>query len=92
MSWYKADGVMNAMAHRLDGVESKKNSFCTCVDDKCPCNPVNCEEGCTPCIAKNLAENEIPVCFYRKMEPDMSRNQDYSFKGFAAFVKKHLGE
>lgn len=60
--------------------------FCTCVDHECPNNPVNQEKGCTPCIAKCLAENEIPVCFYRKLKPDMSRKQDYTFKGFANFV------
>jgi len=52
---------------------------------------VNHEEGCTPCVAKNLAEGCIPVCFYRKIDPDMDRKQDYSFKGFARFVEDHLG-
>ena len=38
-------------------------NFCTCVDYECACNPARCELGCTPCVAKCLAENEIPVCF-----------------------------
>ncbi|ACZ19854.1 conserved hypothetical protein [Thermanaerovibrio acidaminovorans DSM 6589] len=65
--------------------------FCTCVDHQCSAHPVNHEEGCTPCVAKNLAEGCIPVCFYRKIDPDMDRKQDYSFKGFARFVEDHLG-
>ena len=40
-----------------------KVSFCTCNDYDCPFNPVNHNEGCTPCIAKNLKEREIPSCF-----------------------------
>jgi len=35
--------------------------FCTCVDYECPAHPVNHDKGCTPCIAKNLAEKCIPV-------------------------------
>jgi len=62
-------------------------SFCTCVDLACPCHPANHDRGCTPCIAKNLAEDSIPVCFFRKMEPDMDRQQDYTFEGFARFVR-----
>jgi hypothetical protein len=37
-------------------------------------------------------KEEIPVCFYRTMEPNMDRKQDYTYKGFAAFVRKHKGE
>jgi len=55
----------------------------------CPNNPVNHDYGCTPCIAKCLSENEIPSCFFRKIDPDMDRKQNYSFAGFAEFVKKH---
>lgn len=65
--------------------------FCTCVDHACPCHPTNHDKGCAPCIAKNLADGDIPVCFYRKLEPDMSRDQDYSMRGFARFVKDHIG-
>lgn len=69
-----------------------KVPFCTCFDLKCKNNPRNHENGCTTCIAKCLAENEIPTCFYRKIEPDMGREQDYSFKGFADFVQDHEKE
>lgn len=70
----------------------KKNHFCTCVDDQCPNNPANTDEGCTGCIEECLMKEEIPVCFFRTMEPDMDRKQDYTYKGFAAFVRKHKGD
>lgn len=66
-------------------------SFCTCLDLECPAHPSKHDKGCTLCVAKNLAEESIPVCFYRKMEPDMSREQDYTFQGFARFVRGHKG-
>lgn len=64
-------------------------SFCTCVDHECPMHPVNHDKGCTPCISKNLNEGDIPVCFFRKLKPDMDRKQDYSVKGFARFVENN---
>lgn len=64
-------------------------SFCTCVDHECPMHPVNHDKGCTPCIAKNLNEGDIPVCFFRKLKPDMDRKQDYSVRGFARFVENN---
>lgn len=68
--------------------ERKKWSvpFCSCVDTACPNHPANHKLGCTPCIAKCIAKDEIPTCFFRKIEPDMSRDQDYTFAGFARFV------
>lgn len=66
-------------------------TFCTCVDHECPCHPVNHDKGCTPCIAKNLNEDSIPVCFFRKIEPDMDRKQDYTFQGYARFVRDRKG-
>lgn len=64
-------------------------NFCTCVDYKCPCHPSNHDSGCAPCVAKNLAEKDIPVCFFRKLRPDMDRKQDYSFEGFVKFVQEN---
>ena len=63
--------------------------FCTCPDHECKNNPINHENGCILCVAKCLEENEIPTCFFRKIEPDMSRKQDYTFQGFANFVRDH---
>jgi hypothetical protein len=65
-------------------------SFCTCLDRACSAHPSNHSEGCTPCVAKNLAEGCIPVCFYRKIDPNMPREQDYSFRGFARFVMDRM--
>ncbi len=42
-------------------------SFCTCTDTKCPFHPSNHDHGCTPCIAKNLREREIPTCFFKSV-------------------------
>lgn len=66
--------------------------FCTCLDLECPCHPANHDSGCTPCVAKCLEEKEIPSCFYRKIDPDMDRKQDYTFGGFAEFVRKRTTE
>jgi hypothetical protein len=65
--------------------------FCTCADHECPYHPANHELGCTPCVAKNLDEGEIPTCFFRKIAPDMDRKQDYSIQGYARFVRDHAG-
>lgn len=70
----------------------KAVDFCTCVDHACRHHPSNHGGGCTPCIIKNLAAKEVPVCFYRKLEPDMAREQDYSFEGFARFVRERTSE
>ncbi len=60
--------------------------FCTCADLACPNHPSNHGAGCTRCVASCVAKREIPVCFYRREQPDMQRDQDYSFEGFARFV------
>lgn len=62
--------------------------FCTCLDHECKLHPVNHDAGCAPCVAKNLEAKKIPSCFFRRIEPDASRKQDYSFEGFARFVKE----
>ena len=38
--------------------------FCTCTDKTCPFHPSRHAQGCTPCIAKNLREGEIPSCVF----------------------------
>ena len=72
-------------------MENKVPSFCTCKDYSCPYNPVNHDKGCTPCIAKNLREGEIPTCFYKSIDhPKPTGNWHY--EDFAALVneaKKH---
>lgn len=65
----------------------KDVSFCTCTDLACPCHPSNHDKGSTPCIAMNLQQREIPVCFFKKVDPNQ-RPPAYSFEDFAEFVKK----
>ena len=65
---------------------SKTVPFCTCGDDKCPFNPVNHEQGCTPCIAKNLREGEIPSCFFKAIDfPKPTK--DWHYEDFAYLVE-----
>ena len=60
--------------------------FCTCADTDCPFNPVNHDQGCTPCIAKNQREGEIPTCFYKLIDfPKPTENWHY--EDFAALVQ-----
>lgn len=66
-------------------------TFCPCVDYECSANPVNHDQGCTPCVQNCLQDRDIPVCFFRALEPDMEREQDYSYRGFAAFIEGRMG-
>lgn len=59
--------------------------FCTCTDLKCPLHPTNHDRGCAPCIAKNLKDNEIPSCFFKKAAPGY-KPDSYFFEDFADAV------
>ena len=59
--------------------------FCTCMDTACPFNPVNHDKGCTPCIAKNLREREIPTCFFKAVGHPKPTD-GWHFEDFAALV------
>ena len=61
--------------------------FCTCNDTSCPFHPNNHDKGCEPCIAKNLKMNEIPICFFKKADPDY-KGPGYSVEDFARLVLK----
>ena len=65
--------------------------FCTCTDTKCPCHPANHDQGCTPCIAKNLKEGEIPTCFYRAIDHPKPTD-GWHYADFAALVERAKGE
>jgi hypothetical protein len=71
-------------------MESNKH-FCTCPDLDCPLHPGNHEEGCDPCIQKNLAAGEIPSCFFAAVHEDLTENEDFTMGGFAAYYNKHRG-
>jgi hypothetical protein len=57
-------------------------SFCTCTDHDCKLHPVNHDQGCTPCIAKNLKKSEMPSCFFHKVSNDTSDVPEYTIEGF----------
>ncbi len=64
-------------------------SFCSCTDTKCPLNPVNHDKGCDLCIQKCLKDNEIPSCFFNKVNKNVE-DKDYTFMGFAKHVQKNM--
>ncbi|MCQ2770858.1 MAG: DUF6485 family protein [Clostridia bacterium] len=60
-------------------------TMCTCTDTKCPNHPSNHNQGCTPCIEKNLSRGEIPSCFFKATnKPKMGKA--YYFEDFAKTV------
>lgn len=66
--------------------ETKSSApFCTCTDTACPCHPTNHDKGCTPCISKNLAQREIPSCFFKKAG-GVKPTKDWYFEDFAALM------
>lgn len=66
----------------------KDVSFCTCTDTACPMHPSNHNDGCTRCVAKNLARGEIPSCFFKKTGKP-KKGDGWHFEDF---VKTMLGE
>ena len=65
--------------------------FCTCTDYKCPCHPVNHDQGCTLCIRKNLHEKEIPSCFFHDIDSEKP-TPGWHYEDFAALVEKAKNE
>ncbi|MGN0658841.1 MAG: DUF6485 family protein [Emergencia sp.] len=63
--------------------------FCTCSDRECPFNPVNHDQGCTPCIEKNLKAGEIPSCFFNAADPERKEDRgEYLQRDFARIVMR----
>lgn len=69
-----------------------KEHFCCCSEVKCPYHPSNHDNGCDPCIKKNLKNNEIPSCFFHAVNDDTSELTDFSAKCFVDFYLKHNGK
>ena len=65
------------------------SAFCTCKNTKCPLHPTNHGKGCAPCIAKNLKLNEVPNCFFDRIEGSEKRKGD-SFADFAHCVRTSI--
>lgn len=59
--------------------------FCTCGDTACPNHPSNHDQGCTPCIKKNLACGEIPGCFFHAVNKE-KKGDAYFYEDFAKTV------
>jgi len=66
-----------------------KIDFCTCEDFNCPNHPSNHNQGCALCIKKNLELNEIPSCFFKKINKDISKQEDFTIDGFVKFYNEN---
>lgn len=70
----------------VNNEKSRGVPFCTCTDLACPQHPANHDRGCTRCVAKNLAQGEIPSCFFKKLDPGY-RGPGYFYRDFAALAQ-----
>ena len=72
-------------------VEGKlmKKHFCTCPVKSCDKHPTNHEAGCDMCIEKNLAEGEIPACFWVSIGGDLSEEREFSVECFVAYFQRN---
>ena len=61
--------------------------YCTCTDIKCPCHPVNHDQGCSLCIQKNLRQKEIPSCFFHDIDCEKPTS-GWHYQDFSALVEK----
>lgn len=59
--------------------------FCTCKNFACPLHPTKHEQGCAPCIAKNLKLKEVPTCFFNLVDSEHKRADD-KFEDFAKCI------
>ena len=59
--------------------------FCTCGNLNCPLHPTKHDQGCAPCIQKNLRLREVPNCFFNLLDHSEGRSGD-SLEDFAKLV------
>ncbi len=64
------------------------SKFCTCTNLECTLHPTRHDQGCAPCIAKNLKLGEIPSCFFNLLDNAESRTGD-TFEDFADLIIKN---
>ncbi|AGC68774.1 hypothetical protein Cst_c17940 [Thermoclostridium stercorarium subsp. stercorarium DSM 8532] len=69
-------------------MENKKH-FCTCTDLSCKLHPNNHSKGCDPCVRKNLKDGEIPSCFFRLINNDISELKEFTIESFVDFYLKN---
>jgi hypothetical protein len=70
-------------------VMNPTNHFCTCKDISCRLHPSNHQQGCDPCIQKNLGADEIPSCFFNSVDPDVSNLKGFNTGDFVKHYLKH---
>ena len=71
---------------------NRMSPFCTCTDYACPMHPSNHDQGCAPCIAKNLKLREIPSCFFNMVRSE-GKQESFFFEDFAkAVMEQAKGE
>ena len=63
------------------------SKFCTCTNFKCSVHPTKHENGCAPCISKNLNLKEIPNCFFNLLKSSDTRTGD-ALNDFAILALK----
>ena len=61
-------------------------NYCTCKDISCKYHPLNHNQGCTPCIVKNLKQRHVPNCYFNLVTEDKSKIKGYSIQDFAHLV------
>lgn len=61
--------------------------FCTCKNLNCPLHPTRHDQGCAPCVRKNLRLQEIPACFFDRLENAEARQGD-TFRDFAELAMR----
>ena len=81
---------INSTKQQEGGVQMEHQMpVCTCQDVKCPNHPNHHNRGCNPCIAKNLDCGEIPACFFRLVDGDLSQLSQFKIEDFVQFYSKH---
>lgn len=85
------EGARGETHHRRRTVT---DHFCPCTDLTCPRNPHSHRakrHTCDLCIRHCLRVGEVPACFFKAVNADNSAQTDYSYAGFAAYVREHTG-
>jgi hypothetical protein len=75
----------------MRGIKYMNNHFCTCPAVSCDKHPANHESGCDSCIKKNLAEGEIPACFWVSIGGDLSNEKEFTVERFVDYFQRNRG-
>ncbi|WML34514.1 DUF6485 family protein [Clostridium sp. OS1-26] len=65
--------------------------FCTCKNYSCKLHPLNHDQGCNPCMKKNLNIGELPSCFFRAVSEELRDVKVIKDSSYEAFAKLILG-